>query len=197
MGHMPSPVTFIWPRRPWVACSGSGVEETPPIQPAMAASPALTLKPGDPAPDFTATATDGSTVRLADFAGRYVVLYFYPRDNTPGCTTEACSFRDAHAGFTKRKAVVLGVSTDDAASHRKFQEKFHLPFTLLTDTDQALVNAFGVWGDKVFMGRKFKGTHRVTFLIGPDGRIRHVWPKVKAEGHADEVLTVLDSLAKG
>lgn len=163
----------------------------------MASSPALSLKPGDTAPAFTATTTDGSTVRLGDFAGRSVVLYFYPKDNTPGCNTEACSFRDAHPGFAKRNAVVLGVSTDSAASHKKFREKFQLPFTLLADTDQTLVNAYGVWGDKVFMGRKFKGTHRVTFLIGTDGRIRHVWPKVKPEGHAEEVLAVLDAEAKG
>ena len=136
-------------------------------------------------------------VKLSElYKNKPLILYFYPKDNTPGCNTEACSFRDAHPGFAKRNAVVLGVSTDSAASHKKFQEKLHLPFTLLADTDQKLVNTYGVWGDKVFMGRKFKGTHRVTFLIGPDGRIRHLWAKVKAEGHAEEVLAVLDAQPK-
>lgn len=146
---------------------------------------------GSPAPGFTATATDGSTIRLADLRGKPVVLYFYPRDDTPGCTKEACGFRDVYADIEKLGAVVLGVSTDPVKSHRKFTEKFRLPFPLLADEDKQIVQAYGVWGEKTFMGRKFMGTNRVTFLIGPDGRIRHVWPKVKPEEHAAEVLAAL------
>lgn len=157
----------------------------------MPKEPALTLKPGDQAPAFTAITTDGSTLKLADLKGRSVVLYFYPRDDTPGCTKEACAFRDAWAQFQRKGAVVLGVSTDPVKSHQKFTEKFNLPFPLLADEDKAIVQAYGVWGEKTFMGRKFEGTHRVTFLIGPDGKIRHVWPKVKPEEHAAEVLAAL------
>lgn len=152
----------------------------------------LPLPPaGTPAPDFTGTATDGSTVRLADFRGKPVVLYFYPRDDTPGCTREACGFRDVYSEFGQLGAVLLGVSTDPVRSHRKFTEKFQLPFPLLADEDRKIVQAYGVWGEKTFMGRKFMGTNRVTFLIGADGLIRHVWPKVKPEEHAAEVLAAL------
>ena len=151
----------------------------------------LKLKEGDKAPEFTAPASGGGTVSLADFKGRNVVLYFYPRDNTPGCTVEACSFRDEHTRLQQKGAVVLGVSTDPVKSHDKFVEKFKLPFPLVVDEEKKIVQAYGVWGEKTFMGRKFKGTHRVTFLIGPDGRIRKIWPKVKPEGHAAEVLAAL------
>jgi peroxiredoxin Q/BCP len=130
-------------------------------------------------------------VALSDLKGKNVILYFYPRDNTPGCTREACAFRDGFAEFKKKGAVVLGVSTDSAQSHDRFVEKFHLPFPLLADEDKKIVQAYGVWGGKTFLGRKFMGTHRVTFLIGPDGRIKRIWPKVKPQDHAQEVLEAL------
>ena len=151
----------------------------------------LKLQPGDAAPDFTAPTNDGGTVTLSKLKGKSVVLYFYPRDDTPGCTKEACAFRDAWKQFEKKGAVVLGVSTDTAKSHDKFAAKFKLPFTLVADEDKKIVTAYGVWGEKVFMGRKYQGTHRVTFLIGPDGKIKAVWPKVKPEEHAAEVLAAL------
>lgn len=120
-----------------------------------------------------------------------MILYFYPRDDTPGCTKEACAFRDEFATFRKRGAVVLGVSIDSVKSHGKFAEKFGLPFPLLADEDKSIVQAYGVWGQKSFMGRKYMGTHRVTFLIGPDGKIKQIWPEVKPQEHAKEVLAAL------
>jgi peroxiredoxin Q/BCP len=149
------------------------------------------LKAGDVAPDFSAATNGGGNISLADFQGRNVILYFYPKDDTPGCTKEACAFRDLFAEFKKRGAVVLGVSPDPVESHDKFVEKFKLPFTLLADADKQIVKAYGVWGEKRFMGRKYLGTHRVTFLIGADGRIKKVWPRVKPEEHAEEVLAAL------
>jgi peroxiredoxin Q/BCP len=157
----------------------------------MAKELELKLKVGDKAPAFTAATNGGGTVSLADFKGKHVVLYFYPKDDTPGCTKEACAFRDGFAAFKKKGAVVLGVSPDSVKSHDKFVEKFKLPFTLLADDDKQIVQAYGVWGEKVFMGRKYQGVHRVTFLIGPDGIIKQIWPKVKPEEHADEVLAAI------
>ena len=157
----------------------------------MAKELKLELKEGGVAPGFSAATNNGSKVSLADFKGRNVVLYFYPRDDTPGCTKEACAFRDHFAAFRKKGAVVLGVSTDPVKSHDKFAEKFKLPFTLLADEDKKIVEAYGVWGEKSFMGRKYLGTHRVTFLIGRDGRIKKIWPQVKPEEHAAEVLAAL------
>jgi peroxiredoxin Q/BCP len=151
----------------------------------------LKLKEGDLAPAFTAQINGGQTVSLADFQGRPIILYFYPKDDTPGCTKEACAFRDSFADFTGRGAVVLGVSADSVKSHDKFAKKFKLPFPLLADEDKRIVDAYGVWGEKTFMGRRYQGIHRVTFLIGGDGRIRKVWPKVKPEEHAAEVLAAL------
>jgi peroxiredoxin Q/BCP len=151
----------------------------------------LKLKTGDPAPEFSAATNGGGQVSLAGLRGKNVVLYFYPRDDTPGCTKEACAFRDHFADFKKAGAVVLGVSTDPVKSHDKFALKYKLPFTLLADEDKKIVQANGVWGEKSFMGRKYQGTHRVTFLIGPDGRIKKIWPKVKPEEHAEEVLAAL------
>lgn len=151
----------------------------------------LKLKEGDPAPAFSAPVSGGGRVSLADFAGRNVILFFYPKDNTPGCTKEACAFRDHYDALKKKGAVVLGVSTDPVKAHDKFAAKFDLPFPLLADEEKKIVEAYGVWGPKSFMGMKFTGTHRVTFLIGPDGRIRKIWPKVKPGEHAAEVLMAL------
>ena len=151
----------------------------------------LKLKAGDPAPDFSAATDDGGKVSLSELKGKSVILYFYPRDDTPGCTKEACAFRDQIAAFKRKGAVVLGVSTDSAKSHAKFVAKYKLPFRLLVDEEKAIVQAFGVFGEKSFMGRKYQGTHRVTFLIGPDGNIKKIWPIVKPEEHAQEVLAAL------
>ncbi len=146
------------------------------------------LAVGAKAPNFQTTDQDGKGVALGDFKGQTVVLYFYPKDDTPGCTKEACSFRDGWSKFRKRKIAVLGVSVDDEKSHKKFAEKFSLPFTLLADTDKTIVRAYGVWGEKSMYGRKYMGVHRVTYLIDAKGRIAAVWPKVKPDGHAEEIL---------
>ena len=161
------------------------------LQMTMAKEIKLKLKVGEKAPAFTAATNGGGKVSLADFKGKNVILYFYPKDDTPGCTKEACAFRDHFADFKKKGAVVLGVSVDPVKSHDKFVEKFKLPFSLLADEERKIVEAYGVWGQKSFMGRKYLGTHRVTFLIGPDGRIKKIWPKVKPEEHAEEVLAAL------
>jgi len=157
----------------------------------MAKDIELALKVGDKAPAFSAAASGGETISLTKLAGKSVILYFYPRDDTPGCTKEACAFRDHFAAFKKKGAVVLGVSVDPVKSHDKFVEKFKLPFPLLADVDKKIVEAYGVWGQKTFMGRKYMGIHRVTFLIGPDGRIKQIWPSVKPEEHAAEVLAAI------
>ena len=157
----------------------------------MAKELTLKLKEGDPAPNFTADTSGGGRLSLSDFAGKNVILYFYPKDDTPGCTKEACAFRDSYSQFQDAGAVVLGVSPDPVKSHDKFVSKFNLPFTLVADADKQIVEAYGVWGEKTFMGRKYLGVHRVTFLIGPDGRIKRIWPKVKPEEHAAEVLQAL------
>jgi peroxiredoxin Q/BCP len=157
----------------------------------MAKEIEIMLKEGAPAPEFSAATSGGGHVSLSDYKGKNVILYFYPRDDTPGCTKEACAFRDGFAEFKKRGVVVLGVSPDSVKSHDKFVEKFKLPFTLLSDADKKIASAYGVWGEKVFMGRKYLGVYRVTFLIGPDGRIRKIWPSVKPEEHAEEVLAAL------
>jgi peroxiredoxin Q/BCP len=154
----------------------------------MAKEIQLKLKEGDIAPAFEVQTNGGGKVSLEEFKGKNVILYFYPKDDTPGCTKEACAFRDFFAEFKQRGAVVLGVSTDSAKSHDKFVEKFKLPFTLLADEDKKVVQAYGVWGEKSFMGRKYLGTHRVTFLIGPDGKIKKIWPQVKPDEHAKQVL---------
>ncbi len=146
---------------------------------------------GDQAPAFQLPDQDGTPVSLAQFAGRSVVLYFYPKDNTPGCTVEACGFRDEHSALEAAGAVVLGVSADSTASHRKFATRFNLPFPLLADVDHTLSEAYGVWGEKSLYGRKFLGITRATFLIGPDGVLKQVWPKVKVNGHVAEVLAAL------
>ncbi len=155
--------------------------------------PALQLKEGDPAPDFSGHTTGGDRVSLGDFQGRPLVLYFYPRDDTPGCTKEACAFRDEYADFKKAGVAILGVSTDGVSAHDRFAAKHRLPFPLLADEERAVVKAYGVWGKKSFMGRTYDGTFRVTFLIGPDGRIQKIWPLVKPAEHAREVLEFVAS----
>ena len=146
------------------------------------------LSVGDKAPDFKTTNQDGDKVALSDFKGQKVVLYFYPKDDTPGCTKEACSFRDGWSKFRRKKIAVLGVSADDEKSHKKFAEKFSLPFPLLADTDKRIVKDYGAWGEKNMYGRKYMGIRRVTYLIDEKGKVAAVWPKVKPEGHADELL---------
>ena len=157
----------------------------------MANTAELKLAVGDKAPEFRAQASGGEEIALANLTGKHVILYFYPKDDTPGCTKEACGFRDHFAEFQKAGAVVLGVSIDPVEAHEKFIAKFKLPFALLADPDKGIVQAYGVWGQKSFMGRKYQGTHRVTFLIGPDGRIKKIWPTVKPESHPAEVLEAL------
>lgn len=157
----------------------------------MATELKLKLKAGDVAPGFTVNTSGGGKISLADYQGKNVILYFYPRDDTPGCTKEACAFRDHFAAFKKKGAVIFGVSPDPVKSHDKFVAKFKLPFTLLADEDRTIVEAYGVWGQKSFMRRKYLGTHRVMFLIGPDGTIKKIWPTVKPEEHAAEVLAEL------
>jgi peroxiredoxin Q/BCP len=157
----------------------------------MATEAKLKLQEGDVAPDFTAATNTGATVTLKSLKGKPVVLYFYPKDDTPGCTKEACGFRDGYAAFKKKGAVILGVSTDPVKAHGKFVEKYQLPFTLVADEDRKIVEAYGVWGEKTFMGRKYMGTNRITFLIDADGKIKKIWPKVKPEEHAQEVLAAL------
>lgn len=150
------------------------------------------VRVGDQAPEFTARDDAGNVVTLGELRGRRVVLYFYPRDDTPGCVKEACSFRDQMERLRHKGVVVLGVSPDGAGSHRRFKEKYGLTFPLLADEDHALAEAYGAWVEKSRYGRKSWGTARMTFLIGPDGRVEHVWEKVNPEGHAGEVLAVLD-----
>jgi peroxiredoxin Q/BCP len=154
---------------------------------------AITLAAGDAAPDFQLTDQDGVVHRLADYRGRTVVLYFYPRDETPGCTIEACSFRDAHEEIAAEGAAVLGVSTDDAESHRGFREHHGLPFPLLVDEEARVASAYGAWGEKVLYGRRSVGMTRSTFVIGPDGRLTKVWKRARAAGHGEAVLGVLRS----
>jgi peroxiredoxin Q/BCP len=152
------------------------------------------LSVGDKAPSFKTIDQDGKAVSLGDFKGQKIVLYFYPKDDTPGCTKEACSFRDGWSQFRKKKVAVLGVSVDDAKSHKKFAEKFSLPFTLLADPEKKIVGDYGVWGQKSMYGRKYMGTNRVTYLIDEKGKIAAVWPKVKPDGHAEEILEAVGRL---
>jgi thioredoxin-dependent peroxiredoxin len=146
------------------------------------------VKEGTTAPAFKTTDTNGESVSLKDFRGKKVVLYFYPKDDTPGCTREACSFRDAFSKFKKRGITILGVSPDSEKSHQKFTAKYKLPFTLLADVDHSIADAYGVYGEKKFMGRTYMGIHRTTFLIDEKGKIKKVFEKVKPDDHADEVL---------
>ena len=146
------------------------------------------IKEGSTAPAFKTTDASGETVNLKDYRGQKVVLYFYPKDDTPGCTKEACSFRDSFSKFKKQGIAVLGVSPDSEASHKKFAAKYKLPFTLLADKDRSISETYGVYGEKKFMGRTYMGVHRTTFLIDEKGKIKKVFEKVKPDEHASEVL---------
>jgi peroxiredoxin len=152
---------------------------------------AITLEAGDAAPAFSLEDQDGKVHRLEDYRGQTVVLYFYPKDDTPGCTKEACSFRDNHAAIQAAGAVVLGVSADSAASHQKFREKYSLPFPLLVDDGAKVSSEYGAWGEKVLYGKTVVGMTRSTFIIGPDGHLTKVWKRAKAEGHGEQVLKAL------
>ncbi len=154
----------------------------------------MTLSVGDPAPDFAMPDAEGTLVRLADLRGQWVVLYFYPRDNTPGCTKEACGFRDVYSDYQAKEIVVLGVSTDDAKAHAKFAAKYSLPFPLLIDEGGAVASSYGSYGLKKFMGKEYMGITRSTFIIAPDGTLAKIYPKVKPEPHAQEVLADLTTL---
>ena len=146
------------------------------------------LQVGDPAPAFSAKDQDGNEVKLSDFKGEKVILYFYPKDDTPGCTAQSCNLRDNYDVLLKRGYKVLGVSVDDEKSHRKFIKKYNLPFPLLADTDQKLVNAYGVWGEKKLFGRDYMGIIRTTFVIDENGVIEEVVQKVDTENHTDQIL---------
>jgi peroxiredoxin Q/BCP len=149
---------------------------------------------GQPAPDFTVLTDAGTELTLAALRGQVVVLYFYPKDDTSGCTTQACGFRDLFPRFTADKAVILGVSPDGVKSHVKFKEKYELPFTLLADTEHAVAEAYGVWKEKSMYGRKYMGVERTTFLIDAAGVLRQVFEKVKPAGHAEEVAAAIAAL---
>ena len=146
---------------------------------------------GKKAPEFSLPADDGSTISLADLKGRKVVLFFYPKDDTPGCTTESCELRDSWSAITAAGALVLGVSPDSVASHAKFSSKFSFPFRLLADTDHTMAEAYGAWGEKSMYGKKYWGILRTTFLLDEQGKVEHIFEKVKPKGHAAEVLEVL------
>jgi len=146
------------------------------------------LQAGDDAPDFTAKDQTGADVKLSDFRGQRVVLYFYPKDDTPGCTKQACSLRDGFSTFERENIVVLGVSMDDENSHRKFISKYELPFTLLADTDHSVADAYGSYGEKNFAGKNYMGVLRKSFLVDGQGKIKRIFDKVKVDEHADEVL---------
>lgn len=156
----------------------------------------MAIAEGMSAPAFSLSSTEGKKVSLADYKGRPVVLYFYPRDATPGCTAEACAFRDSFESFTDSKAVVLGVSPDEDESHTKFKTRFGLPFTLLSDPDHAVAEAYGVWQEKSMYGKKYMGIVRSTFIIDGRGKIARIFPKVKVDGHAKEVLEAVQALEK-
>ena len=151
----------------------------------------MDLKIGQKAPDFTTLNDSGEKVKLSDFKGKKIVLYFYPKDDTPGCTKEACAFRDGIGEIKRQGAVVLGVSTDSVQSHEKFKKKFDQNFPLLADTDKKIVEAYGTWKEKSMYGKKYMGIERTTFIIDEQGKISHIFPKVKVDEHYDEVVKAL------
>ncbi|MDR4507045.1 MAG: thioredoxin-dependent thiol peroxidase [Candidatus Brocadiaceae bacterium] len=148
----------------------------------------MQLKNGDAAPPFKLADQNGKEHELSDFQGQWVILYFYPKDNTPGCTREACAFRDNFAEYKKLKIKILGISADSVESHKKFVEKYGLPFTLLSDASRETVKQYGVWGKKKMIGKEYEGINRMSFLINPEGKIEKIYRKVKPPEHAEEVL---------
>ena len=154
------------------------------------------IEAGSPAPDFSLPDAEGRLHCLADFRGSFLVLYFYPRDDTPGCTKEACGFRDLHAGIRAAGAAVVGVSADSVAAHQRFRDKYDLPFLLLSDPERSLITAFGAWGEKKMYGKVHEGIIRSTFLIDAKGIVRKVFPKVSPAGHAEEIIAALSEIAR-
>lgn len=146
------------------------------------------LSIGDNAPDFSGSDQNGNNIKLADFKGKKLVLYFYPKDNTPGCTAEACSLRDGYARFLAQGYQIVGVSVDSVASHQKFTEKYSLPFSLIADTDKKIVEDYGVWGEKKFMGKTYMGTVRTTFIIDENGIIQDIIEKVDTKNHTEQII---------
>ena len=161
----------------------------------MSDSPQL-LQAGKKAPAFAYQDKDDADCHTRDLAGQVWVVYFYPKDDTPGCTKEACSFRDQFPDFQQLKTTIIGVSPDSCASHQKFRSKYRLPFGLASDPDSEIARSFGAWGPKKFMGRSYNGVHRVTFIVGKDNRIAKVFPKVKPVEHAEEVVQFIENLSK-
>lgn len=148
----------------------------------------MALAEGVKAPEFTLQDSEGKTHKLSDYAGQTIVVYFYPKDDTPGCTKEACSFRDSYADFRQAGVIIIGISPDKVASHKKFKNKYELPFTLLADPDHAVCEAYGVWGTKKMYGREYQGVYRTTYIISPEGNIQRVFKNVKPSEHSQEVL---------
>ena len=151
----------------------------------------MIMQAGQKAPNFSLNDYQGKTYNLSDFKGQTIVVYFYPKDDTPGCTTEACSFRDSYADFKEKGVEVIGISPDSEKSHAKFANKYELPFILLSDPDHQTCEAFGVWGLKKYMGREYEGVFRTTFVIGPEGEITHVFENVKPTDHSEKVLVAV------
>ena len=151
----------------------------------------MSISEGMPAPDFTVLDENGKQQRLSDYRGQSVILYFYPKDDTPGCTTEACNFRDDYSAYTETGVTILGVSPDSPKSHLKFKQKYQLPFTLLADEDHAICEAYNVWGQKKFMGREYMGVLRTTFIIDPQGNIKKIFENVKPAEHSTELLAAI------
>jgi thioredoxin-dependent peroxiredoxin len=154
----------------------------------------MAIQEGKKAPEFSLPSSEGKEIALKDYAGKKVVLYFYPKDDTPGCTKEACSFRDFRKDFDKQGAVILGVSADSVESHDKFIQKFKLPFTLISDESKDMIKKYGVWKEKSMYGKKYMGIERTTVLIDKEGVVRKIFPKVKVDAHTDEVLEALKSM---
>lgn len=157
----------------------------------------MTLKIKDPAPNFILPDQHGNSINLSSYQGRWVLVYFYPKDDTPGCTVEACGFRDRFPDFSGKGYAVVGVSPDNVASHKKFAEKFKLAFPLLADEEKSAARSYGVWGKKKFMGKEYMGINRTSFVIDPYGRINKIYEKVRPEGHATEVFEYIQGLDKG
>ncbi len=151
------------------------------------------LKPKDKAPDFTLVSDEGKKISLKDYKGKLVILYFYPKDNTSGCTREACAFRDSIKFFEKNDIAVIGVSKDNTAAHQKFKTKYSLPFTLLSDESLDMIKVYGVWKEKSLYGKKFMGIERTTFIIDKKGFIQKIFPKVKVDGHIDEIIKLIEN----